>query len=59
MFIISSTDYKYLGKEIQKSIKIGDIIQFDDFELDVQFIKNLENGNVAIGNFNYQLECKE
>lgn len=58
MRIATSTDNKYLGKEIDPPV-IGAIINLDGFQFEVQFIHPLENGNVCVGNTNYQFEIKE
>lgn len=59
MNIIKSTDGKYLGTEIPNTTAIGSSIALGDFEFRVEFVHNLENGNKALGNANYQLECEE
>lgn len=58
MQIISSTDNKYIGKEIL-NLEMGIIIHLDDFEFYVQRMQVLENGNICLSNANYQLQCKE
>ena len=55
MRVISSTDNKYLGYEVQE-IKVGDIIELEDYTFEVQFIRRLENGSLLVGNPNYQFE---
>jgi hypothetical protein len=59
MKVISTTDNKYLGEEIASNVKVGDNISINDVSINIQFIFTLENGNICIGNTNYQLECKE
>lgn len=59
MNVIASMDGKYLGAEVPADTKVGDVLQFDDFELPVQFIFRLENGNIRLGSPNYQLEIEE
>lgn len=59
MIVVSSTDGKYVGAEIEKDIKVGDTITFDDVEIPVQYIFHLENGNIRLGSPNYQLEIEE
>lgn len=59
MIIVRSTDNKYLGTELPGSIAQGDEVLLGDFVFEVEFIRPLENGNLNIGNVNYQIEIKE
>lgn len=59
MRVMITTDNKYLGMEIPNEITPGDSISLGDFSLEVQFVHRLENGNLCVGNSNYQLECEE
>lgn len=59
MKIISTTDGKYMGHEIPSNIQPGDTIALGDYEFQVQYVHHLENGNYAVGNANYQLQCEE
>lgn len=59
MIVVSSMDGKYLGEEVPNDTKVGDTLLFTDFELPVQFIFRLENGNIRLGSPNYQLEIEE
>ena len=59
MQVIASTDNKYTGKEVPSGLQPGDTIQLGDFDFEITFVRKLENGNIAVGNTNYQLECKE
>ena len=59
MVIVRSTDNKYLGTEVPGSVQKGDLISLGDFVFEVDFVRTLENGNITIGNVNYQLEIKE
>jgi DNA-dependent RNA polymerase auxiliary subunit epsilon len=58
MKVISSTDNKYLGMEVPE-IKIGDIVELDGYQFEVQFIHQLSNGHVCFGNPNYQFEISQ
>ena len=55
MIIISSTDSKYIGTEVSDSIKVGDLVSLGDFQLEVQFVRQLENGRICVGFPNYQI----
>lgn len=59
MRIITSTDYKYIGKELPNSTGQGDVVMLDDFEFHIILKKNLQNGLVLLANTNYQLQCEE
>lgn len=59
MFVISSTDGKYIGMEVPKGTKVGDTVLLDDFEFSVQNVFALENGHVLLASPNYQLELEE
>lgn len=59
MIIVRSTDNKYLGNELPGSITKGDEVFLGDFVFEVEFVRLLENGNLNIGNVNYQLELEE
>lgn len=59
MRIITSTDYKYIGKEVPNSTQVGDIIKLGDFDFQIVSIRKLENGLVSLSNINYQLLCEE
>ena len=58
MRVISSTDNKYLGYEVQE-IKVGDIIELDTYTFEVQFVHTLADGNICVGNTNYQFELSQ
>lgn len=59
MFVIDSTDSKYIGMEL-KNFKRGDTIKLDDgFEFPIQYIFQLDNGNTKLVSPNYQLELEE
>ena len=58
MKVISSTDNKYLGMEVP-NIQIGDIVELEGYQFEVQFIHELSNGNVCFGNTNYQFEISQ
>ena len=58
MKIISSTDNKYIGMDIPEVSK-GDTITLLDFQFYVEFKRTLENGNITLGNQNFQLQCEE
>lgn len=58
MKVISSTDNKYLGMEVPQ-IKVGDVVQLQNYEFEVQFIHELSNGNTCFGNTNYQFEISQ
>ena len=58
MVIVSSTDNKYLGYEV-KEINIGDTVELEDYTFEVQIIHELENGNLIVGNSNYQFELSQ
>ena len=59
MQVTASTDNKYTGKEVQPDLLLGQMIALGDFQFEIQYIRRLENGNIAVGNTNYQIECKE
>jgi len=59
MKIISSTDNKFIGKDIDINIKTGSTVNLDDYVFVIQNISILENGLVALSNYNYQLICEE
>lgn len=40
-------------------IKVGDIVQLDNIEFEVQFIHELSNGHTCFGNVNYQFEISQ
>lgn len=54
MRIKSSTDGKYVGEELNKP-KIGDVVELGDFDLEVQFVHEMEDGSLMVGFPNYQL----
>lgn len=58
MKVISSTDNKYLGMEVPQ-IKVGDVVQLQNYEFEVQFIHELSNGHICFGNTNYQFEISQ
>lgn len=58
MKVVSSTDNKYLGMEVQE-IKLGKSITLENITFEVQFIRSLENGNLIVGNPNYQFEISK
>jgi hypothetical protein len=58
MRIVRTTDGRHLGKDLA-SVNIGDSIDLAGFLFEVQEIKTLENGNLLLSNFNYQLECED
>ena len=58
MIIVSSTDNKYLGYEV-KEINIGDTVELENITFEVQFIRTLDNGNLIVGNPNYQFELSQ
>ena len=58
MKIISSTDNKYIGMDIPEVNK-GDNLTLIDFTFNVEFKRTLENGNISLGNQNFQLQCEE
>lgn len=37
----------------------GDNLTLLDFTFNVEFKRTLENGNISIGNQNFQLQCEE
>lgn len=60
MKVISSTDRKYLGAELQQNLEVGAEVAFDDgFSFIISFKRNLENGHTVLGSPNYQLELEE
>lgn len=59
MVIIASTDNKYLGKEINQQLEIGQTVQLDDFIFSISKINKLDNGLYCFSNPNYQLICEE
>jgi DNA-dependent RNA polymerase auxiliary subunit epsilon len=58
MKVISSSDNKYLGMEVPE-INIGDIVELEGYQFEVQFIHQLSNGHVCFGNPNYQFEISQ
>jgi hypothetical protein len=58
MKVISSTDNKYLGMQVPE-ISVGDTVALKDYTFEVQFIRMLENGNLLVGNPNYQFELSQ
>lgn len=59
MIIVSSTDNKYLGYEV-KEFNIGVTnVELEDYTFEVQIINTLENGNLIVGNSNYQFELSQ
>ena len=58
MRVISSTDNKYLGMEVPE-VKVGDTIDLNGYQFEVQFIHQLSNGNTCFGNNNYQFEISQ
>jgi hypothetical protein len=54
MKIISSTDGKYIGADMAVP-QVGDLVNLGDFQLAVQFVRELEDGRICLGFPNYQL----
>ena len=40
-------------------INLGDIVDLNGYQFEVQFIHQLSNGNVCFGNTNYQFEISQ
>ena len=58
MKVISSTDNKYLGMEVPE-VNIGDLVELEGYQFEVQFIHQLSNGHICFGNTNYQFEISQ
>lgn len=59
MYVVSSTDGKYLGAEVPEGLKVGDTVSFGDFEFEITFLSSLESGHLAVGSPNYQIELED
>jgi hypothetical protein len=53
MNVISTTDGKYIGASVPNDIVVGGRVVLGDFELEVHFLRRLENGRVCFGTSNY------
>lgn len=58
MKVVASTDGKYLAKEVTEPL-VGETVNLDDFQLLVAYKFTTTDGDVAIGNANYQLILKD
>ncbi len=59
MKIVATTDGKYLGYDVPDGIQVGSIVQLEEFDLEVQEVRLMSNGNKRLGSPNYQIEVQE
>lgn len=58
MKVIKTTDGKYLGHNLPDELKVGDIVDFQDFSFQIMFVRRLDNHQLTLGSPNYQLVCE-
>ena len=59
MKIVATTDGKDLGYDVPDDLVIGSVIHLEEFNLEVQEIRLMSNGNKRLGSPNYQMEIQE
>ena len=58
MRVITTTDNKYLGMQVPTPT-IGDTFTLDGCQFNIEFIHALANGDLCVGNNNYQFELSQ